>query len=150
MTMFYASYSSPLGAITVSSNGAAVVEVGFCSPTSSSDSCPIAHHAVQQLHEYFSGKRQHFELPLAPSGTAFQQRVWRALLTVPYGQTASYKDIASQLGDVNAVRAVGMANSRNPIAIIIPCHRIIGTDGSLTGYAGGLDKKQWLLQHENV
>ncbi len=148
--MFYASLTCPLGEITVTSNGAAVVAISFCQAPAVSAACPIAQQAVQQLQQYFNGQRQQFELPLAPAGTDFQQRVWQALLSVPYGQTASYKDIAGQLGDVKAVRAVGMANSRNPIGIIIPCHRVIGADGSLTGYAGGLDKKQWLLLHERM
>lgn len=148
--MFYASFTSPLGEITVSSNGTAVVAVSFGSAPAKSDSCAIAQRAVQQLQEYFAGQREHFELPLQPRGTEFQQRVWQALLGIPYGDTASYKYIATQLGNVKAVRAVGMANSRNPIAIIVPCHRVIGADGSLTGYAGGLDKKQWLLDYEGV
>lgn len=148
--MFCSSFVSPMGPITVTSNGRAVVDVSFSSAPNNTAPCAIADQAVRQLQEYFSGQRQRFDLPLEPAGTAFQQRVWRALLTVPFGRTASYKDIALQLGDVNAVRAVGMANSRNPIGIIIPCHRVIGADGSLTGYAGGLDKKRWLLQHEAV
>lgn len=148
--MFCSSFVSPMGPITVTSNGRAVVDVSFSSATTNTAPCAIADQAVRQLQDYFSGQRQRFDLPLEPAGTEFQQRVWRALLTVPFGRTASYKDIALQLGDVNAVRAVGMANSRNPIGIIIPCHRVIGADGSLTGYAGGLDKKRWLLQHEAV
>lgn len=146
--MFYASFLSPLGTVTVTTNGAAVIAVGFSEAPITSPSCALATHAADQLQAYFNGQLQHFDVPLAASGTAFQQRVWQALLAIPYGQTASYKDIATRLGDVNAVRAVGMANARNPIAIIVPCHRIIGSDGSLTGYAGGLEKKQWLLQHE--
>ena len=146
--MFYASFDSPLGAVTITTNGAAVIAVGFSEAPITGQSCAVANHAADQLQAYFNGQLQQFDVPLAASGTAFQQRVWQALLAIPYGQTASYKDIATRLGDVNAVRAVGMANARNPIAIMVPCHRIIGSDGSLTGYAGGLAKKHWLLQHE--
>jgi methylated-DNA-[protein]-cysteine S-methyltransferase len=106
--------------------------------------------AAQQLTEYFNGSRTTFELPLAPAGTAFQQQVWRALLDISYGHTACYGDIARAINNPKGVRAVGLANSRNPIAIIIPCHRIIGANGTLTGYAGGLDKKEWLLRLENA
>jgi methylated-DNA-[protein]-cysteine S-methyltransferase len=146
--MFYASFLSSLGTVTVTTNGTAVIAVGFSEAPSRGPRCALANDAADQLQAYFNGKLQHFDVPLAASGTAFQQRVWQALLAIPYGYTASYKDIASTLGDVNAVRAVGMANARNPIAIIVPCHRIIGSNGSLTGYAGGLEKKQWLLQLE--
>ena len=148
--MFYASLLSPLGAVTVTTNASAVVDVSFNQSPLSGPSNALAEQAIRQLDDYFAGSRERFELSLQPAGTAFQKRVWQALLTVPYGATASYKDIACQLGDSKAVRAVGMANSRNPIAIIIPCHRVIGADGSLTGYAGGLDKKRWLLDHEGV
>jgi len=104
--------------------------------------------AVQQLLEYFAGARTRFELTLAPRGTAFQQRVWAQLLEVPYAETVSYAQVARRLGDVNAVRAVGAANGANPIAVIIPCHRVIASDGTLHGYAGGLERKRWLLDHE--
>lgn len=104
----------------------------------------------RQLEEYFAGTRQAFDLPLAPAGTAFQQQAWQALLDIPYGSTASYREQAVRIGNVKAVRAVGLANGRNPIAIIIPCHRVIGSDGSLTGYAGGLPIKRALLEHEGA
>ncbi len=104
--------------------------------------------AKQQLNEYFSGARQHFDLPLAPDTTTFQGRVLAALQAIPYGETRSYKDIALALGDANAVRAVGSANGSNPIPIVIPCHRVIGSDGSLTGFGGGLDRKRYLLDLE--
>ncbi|MDR2516613.1 MAG: methylated-DNA--[protein]-cysteine S-methyltransferase [Spirochaetaceae bacterium] len=103
---------------------------------------------ARQLAEYFDGKRKSFELPLAPRGTAFQTAVWRALTAIPYGETQSYRDIAGKIGSPRAVRAVGMANNRNPIVIIIPCHRVIGRNGSLTGYGGGLPLKQFLLDLE--
>lgn len=104
----------------------------------------------RQLDEYFSGRRQQFELPLAPRGTAFQQQVWQALQRIPYGRTCSYSDLAGEIGRPQAVRAVGTANGANPISIIIPCHRVIGRDGSLTGYAGGLPRKQLLLELEGA
>jgi methylated-DNA-[protein]-cysteine S-methyltransferase len=103
---------------------------------------------VSQLTEYFEGKRKVFDMPFDLEGTPFQQRVWQALLIVPFGKTRSYMDIAKAVGDTKAIRAVGTANGRNKIAIIIPCHRIIGSDGSLTGYAGGLHRKKWLLDFE--
>ena len=101
-----------------------------------------------QLDEYFGGKRRIFDLKLEPRGTAFQERVWHELLRIPYGETRSYKDIAIDVGNSQAVRAVGMANGRNPISIIIPCHRVIGINGDLVGYGGELWRKQWLLDHE--
>lgn len=105
--------------------------------------------AVQQLENYFKGNRTDFNLKLNPQGTAFQQKVWKHLLKIPFGTTQSYKEIAIALGDENAVRAVANANSKNPIWIVIPCHRIIGSNGNLTGYAGGLHRKQWLLNLES-
>jgi len=103
---------------------------------------------VTQLGEYFQGLRSEFDLPLAPAGTAFQQRVWQRLQAIPHGQTRSYGEIAAQLDNPKGARAVGAAIGRNPIAIIIPCHRVIGSGGTLTGFAGGLSNKQWLLEHE--
>ena len=104
--------------------------------------------AQQQLEEYFSGKRQVFDLPLNPEGTDFQQRVWKQVAAVSYGATKSYLEIAREVGSADSCWAVGMANGRNPLPIIIPCHRIIGQNGKLTGYAGGLERKKWLLLHE--
>jgi methylated-DNA-[protein]-cysteine S-methyltransferase len=106
--------------------------------------------AARQLAAYFAGELRAFELALVPKGTAFQQRVWTALQQIPYGTTMSYGQLANVLGDARAVRAVGLANGRNPIAIIIPCHRVIGANGSLTGYGGGLHRKQWLLAREGA
>ena len=105
--------------------------------------------AVNQLQDYFNGKRTSFDFKLNPQGTEFQQKVWNALLDIPFGKTVSYMDITKKLGDVKAIRAVASANGKNPLWIVIPCHRVIGTDGSLTGYAGGLWRKKWLLEHEN-
>jgi methylated-DNA-[protein]-cysteine S-methyltransferase len=109
---------------------------------------PMLHKVKQQLEEYFAGQRQQFDLPLDFQGTAFQQQVWQALLSIPYGETRSYKEIAVQLGNEKAVRAVGAANGKNPISIIAPCHRVIGSSRALVGFAGGLDKKQILLSLE--
>jgi methylated-DNA-[protein]-cysteine S-methyltransferase len=105
--------------------------------------------AASQLQDYFNGKRTSFDFKLNPQGTEFQQKVWQALLDIPFGKTVSYMDITKKLGDVKAIRAVASANGKNPLWIVVPCHRVIGTDGSLTGYAGGLWRKKWLLEHEN-
>jgi methylated-DNA-[protein]-cysteine S-methyltransferase len=106
--------------------------------------------ARDQLDAYFAGELETFDLPLAPHGTDFQMRVWEELVRIPYADTISYKELALRLDDVKLVRAVGLANGRNPISIVIPCHRVIGADGSLVGYGGGLDRKRWLLDHEAV
>ncbi|WP_311750036.1 methylated-DNA--[protein]-cysteine S-methyltransferase [Proteus penneri] len=110
----------------------------------------VINQCIKQLKEYFAGKRIAFSVPLAPEGTEFQNRVWKTLQTIPYGEIWSYKKLALTLGSVNYCRAVGMANSRNPISLIIPCHRVIGHNGKLVGYTGGLDIKRWLLQYEKV
>ena len=104
---------------------------------------------VNQLQEYFEGSRTYFSLKLNPSGTEFQKKVWQELQEIPFGKSCSYLDLSKKLGDVKAIRAVASANGKNPLWIVIPCHRVIGTDGSLTGYAGGLWRKKWLLEHEN-
>ncbi|MGB5666630.1 MAG: methylated-DNA--[protein]-cysteine S-methyltransferase [Maribacter sp.] len=109
----------------------------------------ILEDAVYQLNEYFEGKRELFSLSLNPDGTDFQKKVWKALQEIPYGKTISYLGLSKSLGDVKAIRAVAAANGKNPLWIVIPCHRVIGSDGSLTGYAGGLHRKKWLLDHEN-
>lgn len=109
----------------------------------------VLEDAVRQLDEYFKGERTQFSLKLNPQGTDFQKRVWKALLDIPYGKTTSYLQLSKNLGDVKAIRAVANANGKNPLWIIVPCHRVIGSDGSLTGYAGGLHRKQWLLEHES-
>lgn len=109
----------------------------------------VLQEAVYQLEEYFLGKRSTFNLALQPEGTDFQKRVWKALLAIPYGTTVSYLELTRRLGDEKAIRAVAAANGKNPVWIVIPCHRVVGSDGSLTGYAGGLWRKQWLLEHEN-
>ena len=105
--------------------------------------------AAIQLQEYFEGKRTHFTFLLHPSGTEFQKKVWQELLNIPFGKTCSYLELSKKMGDVKAIRAVAAANGKNPLWIVVPCHRVIGADGSLTGYAGGLWRKKWLLEHEN-
>jgi len=110
---------------------------------------PFLEDVIEQLQEYFKGDRESFEIEFDLEGTDFQKRVWNALTTIPFGTTISYSEFALQLGDLKAIRAVASANGKNPIGIIIPCHRVIGSDGSLTGFAWGVDKKQWLLEHES-
>lgn len=105
--------------------------------------------AVGQIQDYFDGKRLHFDLKINPTGTNFQKKVWQELLNIPFGKTISYLDLAKKLGDPKVIRAAAAANGKNPLWIVVPCHRVIGTDGSLTGYAGGLWRKKWLLEHEN-
>jgi methylated-DNA-[protein]-cysteine S-methyltransferase len=117
-------------------------------PTGRASKSGVLALAQRQLEQYFARERREFELPLAPEGTAFQQRVWRALLAIPCGATRSYGEIARAIGRPAASRAVGAANGRNPIAIVVPCHRVIGSNGTLTGYGGGLPAKRWLLDHE--
>lgn len=110
---------------------------------------PVLKAAVIQLNEYFEGKRTNFDFPINPQGTEFQKRVWDSLLEIPYGKTMTYMEQAVKLGDIKAIRAVASANGKNPLWIVVPCHRVIGTNGSLTGYAGGLWRKKWLLDFEN-
>jgi len=123
-------------------NGAAPGDAGTEGTT------PVIDAAIGQLQEYFAGKRRDFELPLRPEGTDFQRAVWQALCTIDFGETRAYSDIARAVGRPDAVRAVGAANGQNPISIVIPCHRVIGKNGTLTGYGGGIDNKRWLLDHE--
>lgn len=141
---------TPLGIAKIEgdANGISVISVHQDGLVSES----IPEHfreVVSQLNEYFDGQRKTFSFTLNPKGTDFQQKVWQALLEIPYGKTMSYLELSKKLGDVKAIRAVAAANGKNPIWIVVPCHRVIGSDGSLTGYAGGLWRKQWLLEHEN-
>ena len=143
--------NSPIGWLRLTANEHALERIDFSEePGTTATRSEILQEAVRQLNEYFLGSRLTFDLPLHLQGTPFQQQVWSALLQVPYGQTASYKDIAQAIGKPRAVRAVGMANGRNPIPIIVPCHRIIGADGQLVGYSSGLWRKEWLLKHEKA
>ena len=145
-------YKSPVGRLEIIEENSLIVQVIFLDDDSISVSQKpkgILKDAIQQLGEYFSGSRTKFQLPLAPKGTDFQKKVWDELQSIDFGKTVSYMDMAKRLGDPKVIRAAGTANGKNPIAIIIPCHRVVGSDGSLTGYAGGLKRKQWLLEHES-
>ncbi|MCB2355571.1 methylated-DNA--[protein]-cysteine S-methyltransferase [Clostridium estertheticum] len=147
--IFY--YETIIGKIGIVENGIAITQMNFARKMPEGiniNETVLLKKANKQLQEYFSGKRKTFDLPLAPSGTDFQQKVWSSLLEIPYGKTNSYKDIAKNVGNINAARAVGMANSKNPIFILIPCHRVIGANGKLVGYAGGLSVKEKLLEIE--
>jgi len=145
---------SPLGSIEIHSNGEAITCVSFTTSVGNTIHATAGHHepllqkCSQQLHEYFEGTRKIFDLPLQQRGTLFQQNVWRHLLDIDYGKTLSYLELSKKMGDPKAIRAVGTTNGKNQIAIIVPCHRVIGSDGSLTGYAGELWRKKWLLEHE--
>tara|TARA_R110000868_G_scaffold93810_5_gene259457 strand:- start:13513 stop:13986 length:474 start_codon:yes stop_codon:yes gene_type:complete len=142
---------TPLGIAKIEGdeNGLTSITV-FDSEEQVSDIIPeLLEDAVYQLQEYFEGSRTEFSLALNPEGTEFQIKVWQALTQIPYGKTVSYLDLSKSLGDVKAIRAVAAANGRNPLWIVVPCHRVIGSDGSLTGYAGGLHRKKWLLEHES-
>lgn len=140
---------TPIGPLTLQADEAAVTAIRF-GAGGAQDTSPLLDAAEAQLREYFAGARRTFDLPLAPHGTAFQQRVWTALRAIPYGETRTYGELAAAIGSPNASRAVGMANHRNPIPIIIPCHRVIGANGTLTGYAGGLEIKRKLLALEGI
>jgi len=144
--------NSPLGITKIigDEDGIAVISVSDVGTNDVSAEIPTAlKEAVSQLEEYFEGKRTDFDLKLNPQGTEFQQKVWKSLLEIPYGKTVSYMDQTKKLGDVKAIRAVASANGKNPLWIVVPCHRVIGTNGSLTGYAGEIWRKKWLLEHEN-
>ena len=142
-------YNSIIGDIFISADENFLLSVQFVNHNFiENKENKIIRQTIKQLDEYFRGKRKKFELPLNPKGTEFQKKVWLQLMKIPYGKTATYKDIATLIGNSNASRAVGNANNKNPIAIIIPCHRVIGSNNKLTGYAGGLDKKEKLLNLE--
>ena len=152
--MRYQIIITPCGPLRLALDECALARVDFLDPGTLTpgdwreDKVALTPFA-EQFTAYFAGTLQRFELPLALTGTPFQQRVWLALAEIPYGQTRSYGEQAASIGQPTAVRAVGAANGRNPLPIILPCHRVIGRDGSLTGYAGGLTRKRWLLEHEN-
>ena len=130
-------------------NGISSVSILDDTSVGSSEIPEELEEAVYQLREYFEGSRQHFDLELNPHGTEFQLRVWKELKTIPYGKQISYLELSKKLGDIKAIRAVAAANGKNPLWIIIPCHRVIGSNGDLVGYAGGLHRKKWLLNHES-
>lgn len=155
---YYLAYESPVGELLLTSDGTALTGVYLpdprYGPTRDSgwlpgDDLSVLTETRRQLEEYFRGERTTFDVPLAASGTPFQQRVWRELCEIPYGRTWSYGELATRVGNPKASRAVGLANGRNPISIIVPCHRVIGADGSLTGYGGGLPCKKGLLAFES-
>lgn len=150
----YGFLDSPLGPIALVASGRVLVGLHFEDdariPSWAVRDDAALEPALRQLAEYFAGTRRTFDLALEPVGTGFRMRVWQALREIPYGATRSYVDVARQLGNPKATRAVGGANHHNPLAIVIPCHRVIGRDGGLTGYGGGLDRKRWLLEHEQA
>jgi methylated-DNA-[protein]-cysteine S-methyltransferase len=149
--MYKAYYHSPIGIVEIVSDENSIIALSFVEEAieNNAQAVPkVLQAALQQIDEYFEGRRSVFDLELKAEGTEFQQKVWRSLVEVPYGETACYGDIAKAVGNSKGSRAVGGANNKNKIAIMIPCHRIVGADGSLTGYAGGLWRKEWLLKHE--
>jgi len=150
MKTYKAYYKSPLGPIEISGMLDSILSVDFVEEILPGDAdLPFClKTCIKQIDEYFNGKRKEFLLKLDPQGTAFQRTVWLQLEKIPFGAVVSYGEIASIIGKPTACRAVGSANGRNPIAIIIPCHRVVGSDGSLTGYGGGLWRKEWLIKHE--
>ncbi len=143
-------HQSPVGMLQIAASDKAVTALYFCEATEEEHPNPLAQEAKKQLLEYFENKRSIFDLPLNPAGTPFQKTIWQALQKIPYGTTWSYLHLSRQIGNEKAIRAVGRANGRNPIPIIIPCHRVIGSDGSLVGYGGGLWRKKQLLKLEGL
>ena len=151
----YAHLSSPVGELLLTAaddtlTGLYLPREGRTPDPTSDEGGPFLDEVQRQLGAYFAGRRQAFDVPLAPVGTAWQRRVWSELARIPYGETISYAELARRAENPSAVRAAGAANGRNPISIVIPCHRVIGADGRLTGYSGGLDAKRWLLTHEGA
>jgi methylated-DNA-[protein]-cysteine S-methyltransferase len=143
-------FYSPIGLIQIKSINQKICSVLFVEKETEpfTIETPLNKECIKQLKEYFAGTRLHFELPIFQIGTDFQQKVWNEVFKIPYGDTCTYSLLAHKIGDIKSIRAVGTTNGKNKIAIIVPCHRVIGSDGSLTGYAWGLDKKEWLLKHE--
>jgi methylated-DNA-[protein]-cysteine S-methyltransferase len=157
--IYFTFYESPIQTLRLVSDGRSLIGLYMMSEkhlqTSQSewaenDSVAPFLETKQQLTDYFAGNLTDFKLPVQMQGTLFQQRVWEVLETIPYGTTMSYGELAQQIGQPNASRAVGLANGRNPVSIIVPCHRVIGANGKLTGYGGGIERKQWLLNHERL
>jgi len=146
-------WHSPVGWLEITANDEQVISIYFKDnkiKINGDQVNTVIKNTIEQLKAYFNGTLEEFSLPLRPEGTDFQQKVWEQLQTIPYGQTISYGEVAEKLGDSNKVRAVGSANGQNPISIVIPCHRVIGANGALVGYGGGIDRKKWLLQHEGA
>ena len=154
-TLYQATYQSPLGQIVLSANQEAVVSIEFSEEfTPTSDQTPelpvCLQQGLQQIKEYFAGIRLSFDFPVQAAGTSFQQQVWQLLTAIPFGQTVSYNSLALKLNNPGAIRAIGAANGKNKLAIVWPCHRVIGSNGQLVGYASGIWRKQWLLHHERT
>jgi methylated-DNA-[protein]-cysteine S-methyltransferase len=156
MTTFYTETDSPVGPLMLAGTADALAVISFENgrrvprqPDWERREAPF-RETLAQLRAYFKGRLREFDLPLAPEGTAFEQKVWKALLKIPYGRTIAYGELARRIGKPGAARAVGLANGRNPLPIVIPCHRVIGSNGKLTGYGGGLDTKRWLLTLEGA
>jgi methylated-DNA-[protein]-cysteine S-methyltransferase len=144
-------YASPVGELMITSKDDSIVGVNFLKESKREESSTtVIEQCISELDEYFFKGRKFFTVALNPPGTTFQQNVWNALLTIPYGKTISYEALAIQIGNIKSIRAVGLANGQNPIAIIVPCHRVIGKSGDLVGYGGGLENKEWLLYHEGA
>lgn len=153
---YFTHYHSPVGQLTLQANNSGLSGSWFNKQTTApetlgteSDEHPILQQAISEYKEYFEGKRKQFDVVTDAQGTDFQKQVWKMLQTIPFGETWSYQDLAIAINNPKAVRAVGLANSKNPVSIIVPCHRVIGKNGKLTGYAGGIDNKRQLLEHEN-
>lgn len=144
-------YNSPVGELIIESEEDKITTVNFLKDSKREESpTAIVEQCIAELDEYFYKGRKFFTVDLNPQGTEFQKKVWNDLLTIPYGKTISYEALAIRIGNIKSIRAVGLANGQNPIAIIIPCHRVIGKGGDLVGYGGGLDNKEWLLHHEGA
>jgi methylated-DNA-[protein]-cysteine S-methyltransferase len=151
-TLMHIDYmDSPIGTIEIKASTRGITHLVFTDQKNTpTNTCNVLNQCKKQLNEYFSGKRKSFSLPLDSKGTDFQKSIWSALVDIPFGKTVSYGDIANVINNPKAVRAVGAANGKNPISIIVPCHRVIGSNGKLTGYAWGLERKSWLLNHEGI
>lgn len=144
-------YTSPVGTLVIESENEKITVVNFNKASKlEENSTPVIEQCISQLEEYFFQGRKFFDLELDPLGSEFQRKVWNELQLIPYGKTISYEALAVNVGDIKSIRAVGLANGQNPIAIIIPCHRVIGKNGDLVGYGGGLENKVWLLEHEGA
>lgn len=142
-------FESPIGWIEIIGTETEILSLKFVDePRKDVSTGPCVAEATRQIAEYFMGARRTFDLPMAMDGTPFQRQVWGQVISIPYGQTATYQEIAHAIGKPGAARAVGAANGKNPISIIVPCHRVVGSDGTLTGYGGGIWRKEWLLKHE--
>jgi len=149
--MFIDYMDSPIGTIEIQTSTEGITQIIFSGTEKKAiKTNKITRYCKQQLTEYFRGARKTFDLPLDPKGTQFQKSIWACLIQIPFGKTISYRDIADMVNNPKAVRAVGGANGRNPIGIIVPCHRVVGANGTLTGYAGGIERKLWLLEHEGI